>query len=98
MSEVDKWIEMLKDGNCISENALKQLCIMAKDILMEEANVQPVAAPVTICGDIHGQFNDLLKLLQTGGDVPNTNYIFMGDFVDRGKWCVVCCVVCMCVV
>lgn len=44
---------------------------------MEESNVQPVNSPVTVCGDIHGQFHDLMKLFDTGGDVPGTNYIFM---------------------
>lgn len=43
--------------------------------------MQPVNSPVTVCGDIHGQFHDLMKLFQTGGHVPETNYIFMVGFV-----------------
>lgn len=51
--------------------------MQAKDILLEEANLQHVQVPVTICGDIHGQFQDLQELFRTGGDVETTNYIFM---------------------
>ena len=58
--------------------------MQVKEVLMEESNMQPVRSPVTICGDIHGQFYDFIELLKTGGDIPATSYIFMGDFVDRG--------------
>ena len=66
------------------ELELFQLCEKVKSILIEENNVQPVASPVVICGDIHGQLFDLLELFRTGGEIPSTHYIFMGDFVDRG--------------
>ena len=74
----------IKQCEPLEESELESLCGYVKELLVEESNVQPVSSPVTVCGDIHGQFHDLLKLLETGGDVPDTNYIFMGDFVDRG--------------
>jgi hypothetical protein len=84
----DKFIETLttrpKPG-CLTERETRHLCEQVKEILIEESNVQPVSAPVTICGDVHGQLFDLLNLFEQGGELPNSSYIFMGDFVDRGS-------------
>ncbi|ODN06552.1 Serine/threonine-protein phosphatase 2A catalytic subunit alpha isoform [Orchesella cincta] len=87
-TEVDQWIEQLKDCKKLTEHQVKMLCAKAKEILAEEPNVKEVQTPVTICGDIHGQFHDLLELFRQGGQCPATNYIFMGDYVDRGLYSV----------
>mmetsp|Transcript_108587 Transcript_108587/g.188582 ORF Transcript_108587/g.188582 Transcript_108587/m.188582 type:complete len:333 (+) Transcript_108587:152-1150(+) len=83
--DLDEWITRLKTKhNILPERLLKIACHKLKEILIEENNVQPVQLPVVICGDIHGQFYDLLELFNIGGQVPEKNYVFMGDFVDRG--------------
>nr|CAD7447180.1 unnamed protein product [Timema bartmani] len=86
MADIDKWIDIAKECKYLPENDLKKLCDMVCDLLLEESNIQPVSTPVTVCGDIHGQFYDLEELFRNGGPVPDTNYIFMGDFVDRGYY------------
>lgn len=73
----DKWISQLLTCQYLPEADMKLLCERVRSILLEESNIQPVSSPVTICGDIHGQFWDLLELLKKGGDVPDTSYIFM---------------------
>lgn len=95
-SEVDAWIEKLTGGTDLSHGEAKELCSKAKEILSNEQNVQPVKCPVTICGDVHGQFNDLLELFRIGGKPPETNYLFMGDYVDRGYYSVKTVALLMC--
>jgi len=84
-SDLDYWICRLRDHHdFLPEKELKIACQRLREILMEENNVQPVRTPVVICGDIHGQFFDLLELFTIGGCLPESNFVFMGDFVDRG--------------
>jgi serine/threonine-protein phosphatase 4 catalytic subunit len=85
---LDEQIERLKRCEYLKESEVKELCEKALEILTEESNVQRIDAPVTLCGDIHGQFYDLKELFQVGSDIPETNYLFMGDFVDRGFYSV----------
>jgi len=87
-SQPDAWLKTVLDRlfKCkpLIEEDVRILCIRAQEILQAEANVQPVRSPVTLVGDIHGQWYDLIELFRIGGDLPNTNYVFLGDYVDRG--------------
>lgn len=83
-------IDKLAECQPLTEVEVRKLCEHARDALIREANVRRVQSPVTIVGDIHGQFHDLLELFRIGGHAPNTNYLFMGDYVDRGYYSVEC--------
>ena len=88
LGTMDAWLEALFSSNFLPERDVLHLCDLARDVLAEEGNVQPVACPVTVVGDLHGQFHDLLELFKMGGTPPDTNYLFLGDYVDRGYFSV----------
>ena len=69
----------------LSVHEIKLICESVREVFAKEKNVVTVNTPVTIAGDIHGQFYDLLELFKTGGDFPTTKYLFLGDYVDRGR-------------
>ncbi|KAK4993984.1 sporulation-induced protein [Elasticomyces elasticus] len=67
----DEWLEQAKQCKYLPEADMKRLCEIVKECLMEESNIQPVSTPVTVCGDIHGQFYDLLELFAVAGGMPS---------------------------
>ncbi|PIA49211.1 hypothetical protein AQUCO_01300212v1 [Aquilegia coerulea] len=69
----------------LSEAEIKQLCLSSKEIFLGQPNLLELEAPIKICGDVHGQYTDLLRLFEYGGLPPAANYLFLGDYVDRGK-------------
>ncbi|XP_064478753.1 serine/threonine-protein phosphatase alpha-2 isoform-like isoform X1 [Ornithodoros turicata] len=69
----------------LSEQQIRALCSAAREIFLSQPMLLELAAPVNIVGDIHGQFSDLLRHLDALGCPPNANYLFLGDYVDRGK-------------
>mmetsp|Transcript_96352 Transcript_96352/g.189230 ORF Transcript_96352/g.189230 Transcript_96352/m.189230 type:complete len:306 (-) Transcript_96352:172-1089(-) len=67
------------------EGQVKSICQRSGEIFMSQDPLLELEAPMTVVGDIHGQYHDLLRLFEFGGFPPEANYLFLGDYVDRGK-------------
>lgn len=91
LNQVDKYIDRLwrfkeKGGkqNMLTDEEMVRLCLHSRPIFLSESTLINLKAPLKVCGDIHGQFHDLLHLFELCGVPNNTNYLFLGDYVDRG--------------
>lgn len=80
----------------IAESEIKLLTSRVRPILLSQPMLLELEAPLKICGDVHGQYSDLLRLFEYGGFPPQANYLFLGDYVDRGKQSleVICLLLC----
>lgn len=85
---IDHIIKKLMGSNC-KQNPLRfeeieALCICSKEIIKKQPMLLELGSPMTICGDIHGQFEDLIKIFEVVGYPSTHNFLFLGDYVDRG--------------
>lgn len=70
---------------CISNNEIIGICRAARSIFLSQPTLLELGTPVQVVGDIHGQYGDLMRVFQLCGMPPTSNYLFLGDYVDRGK-------------
>ncbi len=85
---IDRLLNLAVRGgltSCITEQEIYRLCSATRELFLAQPPLLEVGAPIKVAGDTHGQFADLLRLFSRGGFPPTSNYLFLGDYVDRGK-------------
>lgn len=72
-------------GVCLKNAEITAICAAAREVFLSQPALLELDAPVKIVGDIHGQYPDLIRLFEMSGAPPSANFLFLGDYVDRGK-------------
>lgn len=72
-------------GVCLKNAEITAICLRAREVFLSQPALLELDAPVKIVGDIHGQYPDLIRLFEMSGSPPSSNFLFLGDYVDRGK-------------
>jgi len=84
-SVIDRLTQNKQNKQPVTEEEVKLICQRARALFMEQNCLLELCSPIRVVGDIHGQYSDLLRLFEYGGFPPESNYLFLGDYVDRGK-------------
>ena len=93
-TDVDDYIKRLLDagyagkstkGVTLRNAEITSICSRVREIFLDQPPLIELEAPVKIVGDIHGQYSDLIRMFEMCGFPPSSNFLFLGDYVDRGK-------------
>ena len=70
---------------CLKNSEIQLICSTAREVFLSQPSLLELSPPVKVVGDVHGQYGDLIRIFTKCGFPPSTNYLFLGDYVDRGK-------------